>query len=88
MNLRGTHDKDGSYLDDPRRAVRSEKVWAAQRTPWKGNVGALAGVVRLAPRPVAFDNVRGKAGMLREFKEVAERAFRSAEARNGEGEQG
>jgi two-component system nitrogen regulation response regulator NtrX len=39
------------------------------------DVGALAGVVRLDPRPVAPDNVREKAGMLRELKEVAERAF-------------
>jgi hypothetical protein len=31
MNVRGSRDKDGSYLDDQRRHVRSEKVWAAQR---------------------------------------------------------
>jgi hypothetical protein len=31
MNVRGSRDKDGSYLDDPKRDVRSEKVWAVQR---------------------------------------------------------
>jgi len=39
------------------------------------DASALAGVVRLDPRPSGPDNVRERPGTLREFKEVAERAF-------------